>query len=433
MIYNTALTANVAVRQLHRGLIMATLTMDTSNEIAGKDEVQLDGALAVQRGWPTFLTFAPALDVVRQAKVDIYDPKTEEGYQRSPTPARMRAAAHYYSEGGLMPNPLLVNIRENDFDQVRIKVGLGAKTEFDEAVRTNGDWIGMAGIQFPRKLELWIYDGQHRAGGLEELLAGREGQEFSDFPVPLSITIGLPPTKEMKQFYDVNTNAKSVKTDLAWELLRIMAEDNPDLASSLEESGKDWTNRGIDIVKALHELPGPWKDHIQSPNEKGTRSDNFTITQAQFVRSLKPVIDMPLFNKAEPEIVAQVINAYWKGLAKVLPEPFDPSTSSKDWVIQKGVGAIPLHQVLPRVIEVVRARGLRLGDPDAYADVTQGLVALYGQGTDELGNTVEISGVDFWRGGVKGVASAYTGDAGRRRLGLMIQALLPKPTSEITL
>jgi len=33
---------------------------------------------------------------------------------------------------------------------------------------------------------------------------------------------------------------KAVKTDLAWELLRIMAQNDPDLADILEIKGQDW-------------------------------------------------------------------------------------------------------------------------------------------------------------------------------------------------
>ena len=44
----------------------------------------------------------------------------------------------------------------------------------------------------------------------------------------------------MKEFYEVNQNAKSVKTDLAWKLLRKMAEDDPELAELLEITGQNW-------------------------------------------------------------------------------------------------------------------------------------------------------------------------------------------------
>jgi DGQHR domain-containing protein len=344
----------------------------------------------------------------------------------------MREVGRYYEEGGRMPNPLLVNIREGEFDLVRVEFLYGTREDYERAIRDGTNWIGAGFIEFPKSLRLWIYDGQHREGGLVDLLERDEA--FSDFPVPLSIFLGMSELEEMTEFYQVNTNAKSVKTDLAWELLRQMALQDPQLAYQLNIKGRDWITRGIDVARALDGMGGPWFDRIQAPNEKKKRSDQLMMAEAQFVQSLKPVLDMALFNRADPQTIAQVLNAYWQGIAKVLPEPFAQDTSPKDWVVQKGPGASALHRALPGVIEVIRARGRRLGDADAYAQAMARLVELTGEITNEdSGQRVQVSGSDFWRAGGKGVAGAYSGEAGRRHLFLMLQALLPKPAEEIAL
>lgn len=394
--------------------------------------VRLQGAVIVQRGEPLLLTAIRAQDVVRQATVDVHDPDTRKGYQRLGTPSRMRDAGHYYEGGGRMPNPMLVNIRSEDFDRIEVEIGDGSLEEYQEAIENGGNWIGTGAVEFPDDLPLWIYDGQHRLGGIDDVL--KRSEEFGNFPVPLSIFLGLEDVEEMKEFYQVNTNAKSVKTDLAWELLRQMAQRDPALALDLNIRGKDWITRGLEVVRAVDKLDGPWANRIQSPNEKKRRSDSLTMAEAQFVQSLKPVLDLALFDRADPNTVAQVLDAYWKGIARVLPEPFADDTSPKEWVIQKGPGCYTLHRALPRVIEVVRARGRRLGDVAAYAEVMYGLTKLKGEITDEeTGERLEVSGADFWRAGSRGVAGAYTGEAGRKHLFLMIQALLPKPSEEIAL
>ena len=409
----------------------AELVRDTA-KVGKVEKVRLYGALVIQRGRPLMLTAVNAQDVVRQAVVDVYDPTTQKGYQRVGVPSRMREAGRYYEEGGRMPNPLLVNIRAEDFEKIRVEITAGERAEYDEAIETKGNWVGAGYIEFLADLQLWIYDGQHRAGGVGDLVKRRD--EFDDFPVPLSITLGLSEVDEMKEFYEVNTNAKSVKTDLAWELLRQMAMQDPELAYELNLQGRDWITRGLEVVMALGNLDGPWADRIQAPNEKKVRSDGLTMAQAQFVQSIKPVLDMALFERADPITIAQVLNAYWKGVAQVLPEPFDPHTSPKDWVIQKGPGAYTLHRVMPRVIEVIRARGHRLGDVAAYAEALKGLTDLSGEITDEdTGQRIEMSGSDFWHAGSHGVAGAYSGEAGRKHLFLMIQALLPKPSEEINI
>lgn len=388
---------------------------------------RLEGALCVQRGTPMLQSFASGDLVVHQSRVDVYDPETGTGYQRSPVSARMKAAAAYYEKGGRMPNPLLLNIREEDFDRVRVVITSGDRDEYQRAIDERGDWIGTGHIEFEPDLVLWLYDGQHRKGGLEQLIA--RDVFFGTFPTPVSLTLGIDTLDETKEFYEVNTNAKAVKTDLAWQLLSRMAEDDEELRELLEVTDKDWITRGIEVTKELGNLGGPWAGRVQAPNQKKSRGDDLTIPQAQFVRSLKPVLDMPVLKRADAPTVANIIDAYWRGIAQVLPEPFDGRPN--DYVIQKGQGAVALHRVLPQVVEVIRAKGRRLGDPDAYAEVMKELPTLSGEFVEPDGNVVTRGGEDFWK--VGSVASGFSGDAGRRRLGLLIQTLIPKPSSEITL
>ena len=393
-----------------------------------KNTVRLEGTVYIQRGRPMLLTALPAQDVVRHKKVDTYDPYTKKGYQRSPSPTRIASAARYYAEkGGFMPNPLLVNIRQNDFGHVELVVTADLES-FEHARANGGDWIGHGYIEVPSDLPLYLYDGQHRGGGLELVLDDYDG--FETFPVPLAISLGLDSTEEMTEFYEVNTNAKSVRTDLAWQLLKVMADEDPELAERLEMEGKDWVTRGISVVEELMKLSGPWEDRIQAPNQKLRRSDTLTIPQAQFVRSLRPLLDMPLMARAEPAKIAQLINAYWQGIASVLPEPFLRGTNPKDYAIQKGQGAVALHRVLPQAIESIRSRGESLNDPTAYAEVMKDLPTLSGEIITEAG-PVPVQGPEFWRSGSEGVASQFSGDAGRKRLSVLIRQLMPKPAEDL--
>ncbi len=409
---------------------MSTTVAPTAVELARRSadsrKVRLEGALCVQRGTPMFQAFVKGDLVVRQSKVDKFDPETRRGYQREGVTARMKSAATYYGKGGRMPNPLLMNIREEDFDRVRVEITSSDPAGYERAIKENGDWIGSGYIEFEPDIPLWLYDGQHREGGLEILIA--RDVDFGSFPVPICLTLGLDDLQELKEFYEVNTNAKSVKTDLAWALLREMAAEDEDLRDLLESKDKDWTIRGIDVGRELQNLGGPWAGRIQEPNQKKSRGDDLVIPQAQFVRSLKPVLDMPLLKRADAKTIANILNAYWQGIQQVLPEPF---TKPADYVIQKGQGAIALHRVLPQVIEVVRSKSKGLADPNAYAEVMADLPTLSGEFVEQDGNTVVRSGEDFWR--VGSVASGFSGDAGRRRLGILVQTVLPKPSDELVL
>lgn len=407
---------------------MTTGTHSAAN-LATSNGTRLFGAICVQRGTPMLQSYATAVAIRTHAVTDEYDPQTDTGYQRSLVTSRISQTADYYdAKAGRMPNPLLLNIREEDFDEVQVAID-GGQTAFEAyqtAIEEKGNWIGTGHIQFGSDLQVWLYDGQHRKAGLERLLDRSTG--FSDFPVPVSVTLGLSTDDEMKEFYEVNTNAKSVKVDLVFQLLSKMAETDPEMADMLAVADKDWIVRGNAVAKKLEQIEGPWKDRLQAANERKRKGDGVIMPIAQFIRSLKPVLDMPLLKRASDDTIVGVLNAYWKGIAEVLPEPFDGNPEM--YAIQKGQGTIALHRVLPQVVEVVRANGDKLGDPNSYAKVMRDLPKLSGMAVEE-GAQVLRSGAKFWE--VGGVVSGFSGDAGRRRLGLLIQSLLPAPSDTLTL
>ena len=393
-------------------------------KMKAKGTIRLEGTVVVQAGRPMLLTAMRAEDLGRHKRVDVYNPSTKKGYQRVAQTARVNSVARYYGEKrGRMPNPLLVNIREEDFSKLTVVISHDADG-FEEARESGSDWIGVGYIEIPEDMPVWVYDGQHRADGISVVLTDYSG--FEGFPVPLSINLGLTEVEEMTEFYEVNTNAKSVRTDLAWSLLKSMADEDPELAERLELEGQDWITRGLSVIEELETLGGVWADRIQAPNQKGKRSDRLTIPQAGFVRSLRPLLDMPLMAKAEPTKIAQLLEAYWQGIAEVLPEPFDEANNPKDYAIQKGQGTIALHRVLPQVIEVVRARGQSLADSKAYAEVMKNLPKLTGEIITAEGPS-PVTGADFWLSGANGAASQFSGDAGRKRLSVHIRTLLPSP------
>lgn len=394
----------------------------------------LKGLLLVQRGQPILLSAMPPKEVIHHRQIDEFDSITNpDGYQRNPVTARMRKAGDYYrgAEGrlpGLMPNPLLANIREGDLAKADLNFCDGNRADYENAKASGENWVGVVRLDLPSDIQIWIYDGQHRVGGIELVAA-----DLGNIPVPLSITLGLPREDEMREFYEVNTNAKSVKTDLAWELLRHMAVDDPQLAALLEETGRDWTVRGVEVVHELLAGSEVWAESIQLPNTRRKPSDRLTVTQAQFVKSLRPVLNMPLLQKAPASTVASVVDAYWDGIAKIFPGLFSPDASPKDFVIQKGAGVTALHRVLPFAVETLRARGQGLGNSEAYAAVMSKLPELSGDVFDEDGTASPVGGPAFWLSGSQGVAGQFTGEAGYRRLASRIQALMPKPSDEIRL
>ena len=83
--------------------------------VTNKKAVRIKGALAVQRGIPILVGFAAAEDIVEHTGVDRFDPSTNSGYQREPRRRGSVGPPSTSGGGGRMPNPILVNIREEDF------------------------------------------------------------------------------------------------------------------------------------------------------------------------------------------------------------------------------------------------------------------------------------------------------------------------------
>jgi hypothetical protein len=189
---------------------------------------------------------------------------------------------------------------------------------------------------------------------------------FGDFPVPVCLTLGLDSLDEMKEFFEVNTNAKSVKTDLAWALLREMAAEDNDLIELLESKDKDWTIRGIDVARELTKLGGPWAGRIQEPNQKKHRGDDLVIPQAQFVRSVKPVLDMAAAQSCR------------RGDHREHPERVLERDQERDAGAVLGTQRVcdsegPGGRCVPQVVEVMRAKGKGLADAAGYAEVMLGV------------------------------------------------------------
>ncbi|MGH3916942.1 MAG: hypothetical protein ACRDTC_26560 [Pseudonocardiaceae bacterium] len=189
---------------------------------------------------------------------------------------------------------------------------------------------------------------------------------------------------------------------------------------------QDRTVRGVSVVRKLKALDGVWVKRIRAPGQQEKHNDGFTIHQVVFARSLRPLLDMPVIAHVKPVQIALLLNAYWEGIAKVLPEPFDSASNPQDYMIQKDQGAVVLHSVLPYVIEVIPSLGKSLTDPIAYADVMHDLPMLSGEIVTDNGVEL-VSDASFWLSGPAGVASRFSGDAGCECLSSDVRALIPRP------
>ncbi len=286
-------------------------------------------------------------------------------------------------------------------------------------VRTNADAVldkldGSNGVFRPNEQPLYVVDGQHRIAALEKLVE-EDPARWSGYEVAFVCMIGASELDEMRQFYIVNSTAKSVRTVLALDLLKQQAESDPTLMASLIEKGEDWKVEGQTITEALSRTRH-WKDRIRFP---GGPTAETTIGSAGMVGSLKQLLATPYFGQISTENKVKILDAYWQGIARVLPEAF---VEPGNYAIQKSMGVMIMHTLLVSVIELLRSRGLSVIDADSYETVLEEpLLGLEGDNAEG-----EISrGVDFWLAGVRGAAGSFSSNAGRRVLRSRLSTTLP--------
>jgi len=352
----------------------------------------LDGP-TLNSGTPVVLGAVTVGELADKYSIPHREFATQTGYQRAASNMRVRQLADDLRKGYVdIPTAILANIRPEDFNRSKNLV-----TEDGQMyLETSGP--------------LYLVDGQHRVEALM-LLFKENPDKWAGFKISVVCMLGGTWEEEMRQFYVVNKNAKSVPTDLALDLLGQQARLDPRIMDGLIEKNLAWTVKAQELTVALNENSEMWRGKIRFPGQSGEERGGTLITNTGMVTSLKPLFSVDLFVGQEVDVQMKVIDAYWKGIAKVLPEAFE---SPEDFGIQKQTGAVVLHNVLVRVIELIKATiSGSLFNPDDYARfMREPLLELEGtNGKDE-----SVTGFQFWYVGYDGAAGSYSSAGGQRVL-----------------
>jgi DGQHR domain-containing protein len=330
------------------------------------------------------------------------DFRHQSGYQREASQPRVnRLMADLRSGRVDLPTAVLLNLR--DYDPTRHLV----------------QDVGVLGLKL-NGAGFYVVDGQHRIEALRRLV-DEDSEKWSDFKLAFVCMLGADEMEEMGQFYVVNSTAKSVRTDLALDLLKQQAETDPEVMTGLIERSEDWKVRAESLVEQIAHTSPVWKGRLRFP---GAEKGDTTITNAGMVTAVKGLLATPYFGQLNIENQVRILDAFWQGVRKVLPEAFDQPS---DFVIQKQVGVQVMHGVLISIVEYVRSMGRSVVEAESFADaMNQALLNL--EGDTREGDVAR--GVDFWRAGANGAAGSFSSNAGRRVLTAKIRAMLPTPTVE---
>lgn len=364
---------------------------------------------ALKSGTQIVTGFLPANALIPDNyRIPYRDSVKKTGYQRPPQQQRINDLASDLRQKRVdLPTAVLLNIRDRGAREAVTRNGDGALIlDFAELVQKRRG----AGAYF------FVVDGQHRVLALEKLMA-EDPERWASFVLPFVCMLGADENEEMDQFYVVNSKAKSVRTDLAYALLKERADRDSTIYKGLVERAREWQVDGQTLVEKLAETSPIWKHRIRLPAmEKGET----TISNTSLVNSLKPLLtDSPFFKRSQVDQRLKLLEAYWQGIRLLMRDAFDNPTS---YSLQKGVGVMVLHEILPDVIEIVRAAGKSVVEPTAYEDVLRPVLDEL-EGDNANGDTVK--GGDFWRAAPDGAAGSYSGSAGRRVLTAKLRQLLP--------
>jgi DGQHR domain-containing protein len=325
------------------------------------------------------------------------DTRRKTGYQRDVSEARVsRLMKELQAKRVDLPTAVLLNLRQ-----------------FDETTQLE---LTPSGAHLClRDSPLYVVDGQHRIEALRRLVEG-DSDRWSSYHIPFVCMLGASEQDEMEQFYVVNSTAKSVRTDLALDILKQRAELDPEVLKSLEEQGSAWKVHGQVLTEDLAKTP-IWNQRIRFP---GDAKGQTTIGSAAMVGSLKSLLTTPFFGMVGKVDQVKILDAYWQGLRQILPEAFDdPAT----FTLQKSTGVMAMHSLLVSAIEYLRSTGVSLTEPNSYRNALENALNTL-EGDTSLGDVAR--GSDFWRAGAQGAAGSFSSNAGRRVLLAKLKGLLPR-------
>lgn len=375
--------------------------MIPQQNVSGPLEVRVMLAPSLHSGRQVVVGVTEAGDLVDRYVIPRRDTRNKKGYQREVSVARVNKLATELKAGRVnLPTAVLLNVRGFIADDL---VERGEQL----FLRLNGK-------------SLYVVDGQHRLEALRKLVQ-EDSESWADFRVTFICLLGAVEDEEMWEFYVVNSTAKSVRTDLAYDLLKQKAESDPDVMSGLVESGQTWKVDAQRLVEKLEASSSIWRGRIRLPGEpKG----GTTITSSGMVSSVKPLLAHPYFGAVGTDNQVRILDAFWQGVGEVLP---DAMRAPEAYVLQKMTGTLVLHSIMIVVLEYVRSAGQSVLEPSSYAKPLEGALSDL-QGDNREGEPV--GGQDFWLAGPDGAAGSYSSNAGRRVLTAKIKARLPAPEVE---
>ncbi|MCY4009185.1 MAG: DGQHR domain-containing protein [Chloroflexi bacterium] len=334
----------------------------------------------------TFVGVIKAEDLMTRYAIPYWEHESQRGYQRNLEERRVKKFAESLKDEEVsIPTSLLLSVRDDSVKPKYVNEGI-----YELPLPPAGQPV------------FYVVDGQHRLMALQRLIEENPSGPWSQWRISAVFMFTSDEYVEMSQFHIVNTNARSVKTDLAIELLAKRMGHVPGMMHTLPKRDS-WKIQALRLTEEVSKR-GDWLGLIQFANqEKG----NTIIRQNSFVSSLRLASRETVFTAFNPKQREEIIRAYWEGIRQILPDCFH---EPRKYALQKTVGVFVMHRLLPDVLIRVKFNQNDHNDANAYAYMLENALLNL---VDENKLSEPVSGADFWLSGRFGAAGRYSSGSGQ--------------------
>jgi DGQHR domain-containing protein len=286
-----------------------------------------------------YTTVVPVKLLMERGRIDYLSRDNPDGYQRVPDERRLvkgkRAITKYILEAwGIFPTNILVNIRD--------------PFKFESTAKITEN-IEYGTLILPADAIWWIIDGQHRFEALKIAKSEKPNAPIEDYPIAVTILALRDKFEEMLIFHIVNSEAKSVPTDLASYHMQRVVERIPHVP--------EWIAYWLDLRKTkigvagivtqlLGELENsPWRGRIAFYGEE--TGGQFIVDRYTLVQYInKDILKDPTFQHMDAEQIARELADYWKAIEELYPEAF---RKPGDYYITQTTGIAAFTKIYPLV------------------------------------------------------------------------------------
>lgn len=304
-----------------------------------------------------YLTKIRIEDLILNYNVDVYNPSSEEGYQRSPIPTHYKKFAKFILDNKddfIMPQSILAAVNKSDYDDKKNCLEISS--------------------------DLKIVDGQHRLEGFKYLRENykEEFDEIKNIEIPVTIMITDEKSKkiEIETFINLNSKGKRISTDLAINILekikseKSKSETRGEFKTNITDIKENAQSVAVMVSKMLNkDRDSLWYDAIVMTTGESYKVISLNAMQ----KSLTPICaeimlkqyletDFNFSYKTDEisKMIVNYINEVWDINKCKWGEAFIKTEDSvgdkghkynKEYNIQKGIGLFSLHIIFRECLE----------------------------------------------------------------------------------